>query len=241
MPTTTPEQVRTALTVVTGAATAEIEAVATESPKEPAAWRAAIFATAPLIVSEYASAAAALATDWFDEIREAASPPHIFTPSPILNITDADVAAMVARVTVEMRDLERDYLAEFDRIAATTLAQVQAEMQKQVASGFWGTMTENSDDDPDSTGWQRIARSGACKFCLALAARGAVYKRSTVRFAAHTTCHCVARNAYDPDAPEASVMQYLASAERAKTPGAQAKRNAKLREWLNHNFPDAPG
>jgi hypothetical protein len=236
MATTTPERVRRALQRVTGAAVGEVRAVSSSAPQEPAAWRAALFATAPLIVSEYASGAATLATDWFEEIRDAANPRHLFTPIPLVAVTDDDMAAMVARVTVDMSTLERDLLSEFDRIVADTLAQLEAEMQKQVAAGFWDTMTENADEDPDAVGWQRFARPGACKFCVMLAARGAVYTRSSVKFAAHTTCHCVVGPSYDPSAPRANVMQYLAS---RRTRSAEDK--ARLREYLNHNFPDAPG
>jgi hypothetical protein len=79
-----------------------------------------------------------------------------------------------------------------------------------------------------------------------LAARGAVYTERTARFAAHGavmaggrkggTCMCVAGPAYVPSAPRASAMQYLASRRKRS-----AADKAHLREYLNHNFPDARG
>lgn len=233
---TAPEQVRTGLLAVTAAAQAEVQAVAQAAPEDPAAWRATLFAAAPLIVSEYAPAAATLSLDWFEEIREEAAAPSIYVPTPRIRITEDDISAAVARATESLHEIERDLMDEVDRLMAESLAKVESELQKQVASGFWDTVVENAAEDPDATGWQRFAKPGACKFCVMTAARGAVYRASTARFAAHTDCHCVAGPAYDPDAPRADVMQYVA-AQRKRTP----RQRAALRAYLNENFPDAPG
>lgn len=233
---TAPERVRRALLKVTGAAQAEIRSVAAAAPPDPAGWRAAMFATAPLIVSEYASGASVLGTDWFEEIRDDASPKRLYTPTPRLNVTDEDVAASVARATSKLHNPSRGFDEVVQQLIDEAEALTAAEVQKQVASGFWDTITENADDDPDAVGWQRFARPGACKFCLMLADRGAVYTRTSVNFAAHTTCHCVAGQSYDAGAPRASVMQYVAS--RRKRSDVD---KARLRDYLNENFPDAPG
>jgi hypothetical protein len=103
---------------------------------------------------------------------------------------------------------------------------LDAELQKFVASGFRDTITENAKDDPAAFGWRRFARHGACKFCLMLAERGAVYRRATANFAAHTHCHCVAGPSYDPNAPRASALQYVASGKRSSDPLVQMARNA---------------
>jgi hypothetical protein len=81
-------------------------------------WRAVMFETVPLVVSEYSPAAATLGLDWFDEIRAEAKPAQAFTPTPRLTVTDDDVAAMIARVTVRIHELETGLQPEVDNIVA---------------------------------------------------------------------------------------------------------------------------
>jgi len=234
---TAPDAVRAALTTITGAAISEVQAVSQAAlAQEPASWRAAMFAAVPLIVSEYAPGSSTLALDWFDEIRTDARPPKPYTPTPRLHVTDDDVAAAVARTTTALADVDFDIADEVDRLIAEANAALEAEVQLEVASGFWDTITENTRDDPSAIGWRRFARPGACKFCVMLADRGAVFTEQSVRFAAHTNCHCVVGQSYDPDAPGASVEQYLASRRRRS-----AADRARLRAYLNENYPDAPG
>lgn len=235
---TPPSQVRRALQVVTGAAQAEIRAVSTAAKSDPQEWRAAMFAAMPLVVAEYGPATSALALDWFEEIRAEASVSRPFVPTPRLHVTDEDVAAAVASITESLRDIERQIAADSAQLLANLTAELEAAVQKEVAAGFWDTITENTRDDPDAVGWKRHAQPGACKFCLMLAERGAVYTRETARFAAHTTCHCIAGPEFggQDEWAEASPMQYVAS-KRKRT----ARERAALREYLNTNFPDAPG
>lgn len=235
----TPEQVRAGLATVTTAAQADTRAVV-EAAQSPADIRAALFAATPLIVGDYIDGSAALALDWFEELRDAASPAHVFTPRPFAVVDDDAIMSSVATATSALYDLERDMTRITDDLiqqaTEDALRLLEPAVQRDVASGFWDTMTENSADDPDAVGWQRFARPGACKFCLMLAGRGAVYTEATVDFAAHTSCHCVVGPSYDPNAPRASVMQYVASSKN-RTP----KQQAALRDYLNQNFPDAPG
>lgn len=238
----TPSQVRRALSVVTGAALSDVRAVtaaaaATGSPSEV---RGALFAATPIIVGDYIDGSAALALDWYEELRDAAAPPHRFTPTPLTVVNTDEIASSVAWSTQTLYDLEQDLdrmteelLAQATRDALTLLEPV---VQKDVASGFRDTILGNTRVDRDAVGWQRYASPGACKFCLMCAARGAVYTEATADFAAHTTCHCTAGPSFDPDAPRASAMQYVASS-KTRTPEQQAA----LREYLNTNYPDAPG
>jgi hypothetical protein len=234
---TTPIEVRAALSVVTDAAKADVRAVAESAPQNPSAVRASLFAAAPLIVREYASGTAALALDWYEELREAATPKTLFRPRPLVLVDDEAVATSVAVSTESLYDLERGRLdREVDEVMAESLALLEAEVQKDVASGFRDTVTGNAAEDPAAVGWARHARPDGCKFCVMLAARGAVYTEATARFAAHTNCGCVAGPAFDPDAPRADAMQYVAS-QRTRT---DAQR-AALRDYLNSNYPDARG
>lgn len=225
--------------MVTTAAMADTRAVAAAA-QTPTDIRAALFAAVPLIVSDYIDGAAELALGWFEEIREAASPPSRFIPSPRTIVNEDAIASSVAYATRPLYDLEQDLARMTEELLAKatedSLALLDGIVQKDVASGFRDTIVGNTVEDPDAAGWQRFAKPGACKFCVMLAGKGAVYTEATVDFAAHTDCHCVAGPSYDPDAPKASVIQYVASRKNR----TEAQRKA-LRVYLNRNFPDSPG
>jgi hypothetical protein len=48
----------------------------------------------------------------------------------------------------------------------------------------------------DDARWARVASGGACRFCLDLAGRGAVYTSDTADFRSHDHCVCSAEPAY---------------------------------------------
>lgn len=225
--------------MVTAAAIADARTVAAAG-RTPTDVRAALFAAAPLIVGDYVDASSSLALDWYEELRAAAKPRTRFSPSPLAVINEDAITSSVAWATSSLYDLGQDLSRLTDelleRARQESLALLEPILQKDVAAGFRDTIVGNADQDPSAVGWQRFARAGACKFCLMLAARGAVYTESSVDFAAHTNCHCVAGPSYDPSAPRASVIQYVASS-RTRTPEQQAA----VREYLNQNYPDAPG
>jgi hypothetical protein len=242
---TAPEQVRSSLAVVTAAARADVQTVATAaSSQSPTVVRDSLFAAVPLIVADYADGAATLGLDWFEELRDAARPSKPYRAAPFPGVDPEQLATSVAWATSGLHDLEREFSRLVDADAEKMLAQATDEamtlllpdVQKAVADGFRSTVTTNSERDPAAAGWRRFARADGCKFCQMLAARGAVYRESTVHFAAHTDCHCVVGPSYDPNAPHADVMQYVASS-RTRSPEQQAA----LREYLNQHYPDAPG
>lgn len=231
---TSPEQIRTGLTVVTAAAVAEVRSVATEAAQEGN--RAAIFAATPLIVSAFTEGSAALALDWYEDLRDAASLSQPFTPSIVAPLREDYLNTAVAWATESMQVIEREMADDLDAMTQEILSRLEPVVQKEVASGFWETITENVRDDPEAVGWRRHARPGACRFCRHLASKGAVFKADTARFAAHTNCHCSASPVFNgQDGPEASVLQYVAS-KRKRTP-AERRR---LREYLAEKYPDAP-
>lgn len=190
-----------------------------------------MFQVAPLIVADYAPAASTLGLDWYEELREAAQPASRFTPSPVTPLREDFLDGAVAWATEALREAEADIERELDK----ALADLMPIIEQEVAAALRETITENSAEDPDALGWQRFARAGGCKFCLMLAARGAIFTEATARFAAHKNCNCVAGPAFS-DGPRASVEQYVASRKNR----TDAER-ARLREYLTENFPDAPG
>jgi hypothetical protein len=241
--TTAPEQVRDGLLLVTAAGAGELRTVAATADQTPTAVRDALFIAAPLIVSDYGNAAATLAADWYEELRDAASPSRAYAPRLVVPLDENSLSTSVAVATQPLYDFERELQgmtqameADFQKALEESVAAMEAEIQKEIAAGFRETITENAADDPDAAGWQRFTRDGGCKFCRMLAAKGAVFTEKTARFAAHTHCNCLAGPSFDPNAPKADAMQYLAS----KRKRSDADK-AKLRAYLNAHFPDAHG
>lgn len=248
MATTTPSAVRGGLLTLTRAARADLRTVVRAARQDPQEARAALFAAAPLVVREYNAGAGVLALDWYAELREAAGVETRFQLEPFVAITDDEVAAMVARTTESLYEIQRGIEREIEEAFAESLANIEAETTQIIADAFRETVVENANQDPASVGWRRFARPEACKFCLMLAARGAVYTKETARFAAHGAftngkrtggdCMCIAGPAFGGQEiwAEATPMQYVAS-KRKRT----AKERAALRAYLNKNYPDAPG
>lgn len=248
---TTPEQVRSGLTLVTAAAVADTRTVAA-SAETPNEIRAALFAAVPLIVDNYVSGSAALALDWYEELRDAAKPKHRFTPRLVPAPDGEALATVVAVATEPLYRLEQDHAAlteAFLREATEQSVQAMTSgVTQEIAGAFRDTITQNVAEDPDSPGWKRFARPEACRFCKMLAGRGAVYTEATARFAAHGAftagkktggdCMCIAGPEFGGKETwaEATPMQYVASSKK-RTPAQQKA----LRDYLNQHYPDARG
>lgn len=233
---TSPEAVRAELAVVTAAATADLAAIASEVPPERRA--TALLESLPIVVPSYYDAAGLLAVDWYGELRDESRPATSYTPGVIGDpSTDwIEREAVKFRRDLSGDDLEREMQQMVDEVARLA--------EKEVARGFRDSVLGNTRIDQESVGWSRVARGAACKFCLMLSGRGAVYRsESSAIFAAHKSCNCAARPEFrnGDHGPEASAIQYLASSKRAKSDVVQEQRNARLRDYLNENFPDAPG
>jgi hypothetical protein len=231
---TSPEAVRAQLAVATTAASAEVvNAVAGVALERQV--QAALTAT-QLIVPAYYDAAGSLAVAWYDERRDESSPSTSYSPT-IIGDPETD---WIEREVEKFRD---DMAADLEIETQRMLDEAVRLAEKEIARGFRQTITVNAVADPDAAGWKRHARPEACKFCLMLEGKGAVYVRETATFAAHTSCHCIAGPEFGGKEiwAEATPMQYAASSRRAPTEEAQAERNAKLRAYLNENYPDAPG
>lgn len=207
--------------------------------------RAALFLAAPIIVADYSDGTAALALDWYEELRDASEVTRPFTPAPIRLVTDDYVRSVIAATTKALLEVPQSELPE---VKQATITLVRDSIPEMVADGFRDTITKNATADPAAAGWRRFARPGACKFCLMLAARGAVYTEATARFAAHGAvmagnrrggdCMCIAGPAFGGKEiwAEATPMQYLAS-----RPQRDQYDRDNLRAYLKEHYPDAPG
>lgn len=233
---TAPEAIRRSLAVVTATATTELLSVARGVPLERQA--DTLIRALPLIVPSYYDAAGSLAVAYYDEARSIAAPTVGYAPTIIGDpATDwIEREAKVFRKSLDTGDLDTEIRRLTDEI--TGLA------EKEIARGYRDTIIGNTRIDTETIGWSRIARTGACRFCLMLSGKGAVYRsESTAIFAAHKNCNCAAQPEFrgGDHGPEANVIQYTASSRRARDDSVQAARNAKVRKYLNANYPDAPG
>jgi hypothetical protein len=228
---------RAALTSLSGLTEDNLRALfASLAGASPDEIRDALMEVVPMLAETYGDMASALAMDFYESVREEADVRRGFSAEPAALPGSARYEALV-RWGVD--PLFHPDAHDLSGTTATGLALslLDGGLQKIVSNVSRETVVLNSDRDPAAAGWRRIARPDGCRFCRMLAARGAVYKRSGVRFASHDGCHCSAAPAFG-SGREASVMQYKASARRSSDPEVQAARNATLREYLAENFAD---
>lgn len=218
---TTPQQSRADLSVVTQAAVADAVEIAGRVDGSPELRRAALLETVPGVIDYYATGSAALAADFYDERRELAGVKKTYTTTLVINDRTVKIRRAVAWASDPM-------FADMTVTLEQRLAEV---VQAEVARPYRDTITGQK--DPAKVGWRRV-QGDSCRFCSLLAARGAVYKESTARFAAHPNCDCSAEPVFEGQAigPEASAMQYMAS-KRSKT----AKQKADLKAYLDTFYP----
>lgn len=212
-----PSESQAALRLVTDAAVADGAALAGRLSGSPESQRAVLLDAVPAVVGYYSDGSAALAADFYEEQREAAGL-RGFRASPI-----------VAARTVKIRRAVVWAAEPLFEVSETTVAQRLAEViQLETARPYRDTITGNRRLDPASVGWQRVTGT-CCRFCRFLGDRGAVYRESTARFAAHPNCDCTAVPCFvgGQVGPEASTLQYIAS-RRSKTPAQRAQLTAYL-------------
>lgn len=179
----------------------------------------ALMEAVPILAETYGYMAAALAMDFYENMREEADVASRFTaePAPLPG---------TARYEALVRWGMQPAYADDPTVALTRLS---GGLQRIVANSSRETVTLNSERDPQAKGWKRVARGDGCRWCQMLASRGAVYRQSSVRFASHDDCHCTAAPAFGSE-PSVSVVQYQAS-KRVQT---EADR-ARVREYLRRN------
>lgn len=188
-------------------------------PTDAAAARAALGDLLGPLLDAYGAAAAAIAADWYDDLRDAESDARSrFRAIPAAPVTGGiDVLAGVAVGPL--------FGANPDTAAAVTLA--VGGLQRLIANAARDTVTGSAVADPAAEGWQRVAYGG-CGFCRMLAGRGAVYTEGRADFASHDHCHCHATPAWKgkpvPVKPYTPSAADITDADRAR-----------VRRWIADN------
>lgn len=192
--------------------------------EKPEKVRDALLQFLPILVNRYGQGAAAVAADWYEDVRAGQNVRTRFR---------AQIADPVAADRVE-RAVRFAAGHLFTATPALALPALRAPLERYVIEPARITIMQATEKDPDAYGWsRRTSPSSTCPFCRALAARGATYRKSTADFAAHNDCGCIAVPNFNSKAPEVPAAAYLASSRTGGMSEAAKKRhNEKIRDWL---------
>ena len=218
---------RAVLQLLTADALGNTEELVRRLRGTPQQQRLILLDTVPGLIGYYAEGSAALAADFYEEDRELAGVRQAYTPELVIADRVVKQRRGVAWAA-EPLFTEGDELA-LAGAALTTSRRLAEVVQLEVARPYRDTITGNRRADPQAIGWRRIT-NGGCRFCRMLADRGAIYRESTARFAAHPSCHCTAQPVFvgGDTGEEASAIQYVAS-RRSRTP----EQRAEVRSYLD--------
>lgn len=131
----------------------------------------------PSIVTEYGSAGASLAAEWYDDARAKAGARGRFTAIPVV----ADDRGTQSLVGWAINTATSDSALQ---------ALILGGVQRRIADHIRYTVAGSSVADPAARGWQRIGDGKTCEFCAMLIGRGAVYSEATADFDTHDNCGC---------------------------------------------------
>lgn len=135
----------------------------------------------PTLVAVYGAAAAALAADWYEDMRDQAGVRGRFRaiPAELPGREQTDILARWGTGPL--------FQPQPDRTAAAAL--VGGALLRHIANADRQTITQSATDDRAAIGWVRIVSgSDPCDFCLGLADE--LY--DTPDFGTHDHCLCVA-------------------------------------------------
>lgn len=145
----------------------------------PETARDALLVVLPRLVAVYGAAAATLAADWYDDLRDAEGLRGARFIAAPTELPDTGRAETLARWGVGPM-----FAATPDKVTAFT--KTAGGLQRVIADADRYTITQSSTEDRRSPGWERVT-SGGCDFCEPLAGAG-----TGPDFASHDNCRCVA-------------------------------------------------
>lgn len=166
----------------------------------------------PAIITTYGQAGAALAADWYDDLRDKVGASRRFSATPV-EADDRGAHALIGWALTEATD-------------DTSLQQlILGGTQRRIVDHIRYTVTESATADPAAVGWQRVGVGSNCPFCDMLIGRGAVYTEATADFGSHDHCNCQATPAWKGE--PVPVKPYTPSSRNS----TDADR-ARVREWI---------
>lgn len=188
----------------------------------PAELQVALMDLLPGLLETWGEAFAAAAADWYDELRETSDISGRFT-AIVEPIADLGAYALAGWGSEPLSISEPD--------VAAARARIEDGFQKRLVNSANNTITGSAKADPQARGYMRRTRAGACKFCIMVASRGAVYTEQSSRFACHGHCYCEAVPAWGG---RALPVRPFKPADRPQT----AEDRARVRKWIADNLSD---
>jgi hypothetical protein len=137
----------------------------------------------PALIDTYGLAAATLAADWYDDVRDSREVRGHFTAIPA-EVPETGTQALVGWALSEAQDLP----------GFQTL--ILGGAQRRIANFSRLTVMGSSIADPAARGWERVGSGSSCEFCQMLLGRGAVYTEASADFEAHDHDDCGAAPAW---------------------------------------------
>ncbi len=138
----------------------------------------------PELVAVYGAAAATLAADWYDELREEAEAAGRFRAIPAELPDRGRTDALALWGTSYLDDQEPDL--------SSALVLVSGGFQRIIADAGRETVTTSTVKDPASRGWRRVGSGTSCAYCTA---RNGTLRLSPT-FTSHDHCNCFAVPAF---------------------------------------------
>jgi hypothetical protein len=132
----------------------------------------------PGLIDAYGAAAATVAADWYDDLRDEREARGRFTAIPA-EVPETGAQALVGWALAEAQDV------------SGLRGLVEGGTQRRIANFSRLTVTGSSIADQAARGWKRVG-AGGCDFCRMLIGRGAVYTEASADFASHDHCNCAA-------------------------------------------------
>lgn len=147
---------------------------------DPEAARDDLLVVMPRLIAVYGSAAATLAADWYDDLRDAEGFRGArFTAAPA-ELPDEGRAETLVRWGVGgLFAATSDWASAFNQTAGG--------MQRVIADADRQTITQASTEDNRSPGWEWSSTGAGCGFCIDMAG-----ERTGSEFNSHDACHCIA-------------------------------------------------
>lgn len=179
----------------------------------------------PLIGDHYGLAAAALAADWYDDMRAEKRVKGRFRAVPHLLPDENRFVKLVEFGIGPLFGEEPDFI--------TTVSKITGGMQRIIMDQQRLTIVDNTQVDPQSKGWSRVGSGHNCDFCTMLISRGGVYTGKSVTFRSHDHCNCSAAPSWDPNARLVTDEPYKQSARR-RSDKTKAADNERAREFFKN-------
>ncbi|TMZ70762.1 hypothetical protein EMG21_27800 [Klebsiella pneumoniae] len=202
---------------------------------------AALVEAVPELAARWGDVAAVSAADYFDAVREHYNPSGSYLASPAPPAPAEQVRAGVRWAVDPL------FSASPDEAAA--LARLSTSLDRLVRQADRDTVAVNATADQHARGWRRVARPGACPFCVMLAGReGAYTSKAAAEMVGgsgrvrgtrpqgqsyHDHCRCFAAPVFPGWEPDADVLRAQELYEQAAVPGSTRDTLANMRRLMN--------